>query len=435
MSKFKIAVMVIFSVSIVIGLILFAMAKGGVGGSDSADLLVWGTVSEEAFTAGYNSSSIKDNKGIHVSYVYKNPADFERDFIEALADSTGPDIIVVREDFIYKNRNKILAIPYKTYSARDFKDRFVEESELLLVKDGVMGLPLVIDPLVMYWNRDIFSNNQITQPPKYWDEFTVDNNGVSLVSKITKKDSNANVLVSTVALGEWKNIVNAKEILSTFLLQAGTPITLRQDDDKVESVLNESFNYPVQPSLSAVNFYTQFSNPTSATYTWNRSLPNSLNMFLAGNLATYIGFASEVFNIQQKNSNLNFDVTTMPQIRGYNKKLVFGHMYSMSIVKQSKQSLGAYNLIVSMTEPTSVKAIEAITGLPPVRRDLLSDRPTNPSRVVFYDSAIISHAWIDPDSTASSNTFKDMIESITGGRARTLEALSKADNEIRAQLK
>jgi hypothetical protein len=88
-----------------------------------------------------------------------------------------------------------------------------------------------------------------------------------------------------------------------------------------------------------------------------------------------------------------------------------------------------------MTEPTSVKAIEAITGLPPVRRDLLSDRPTNPSRVVFYDSAIISHAWIDPDSTASSNTFKDMIESITGGRARTLEALSKADNEIRAQLK
>ncbi len=65
------------------------------------------------------------------------------------------------------------------------------------------------------------------------------------------------------------------------LLQAGTPITTRQNADVV-SVLNSTFNYTVPPSRSAINFYTQFSNPTADTYTWNRSLPSSLNMFLSG---------------------------------------------------------------------------------------------------------------------------------------------------------
>lgn len=427
--------MVIFSVSIVIGLILFAMAKGTSSGPGASNLVVWGTVSEEAFTAGYNASSIKENREVAYRYVYKNPADFEADFIEALADGVGPDIVVLREDSLHKNRNKLLIIPYKSYSARDFKDRFIEESELLMTSQGLLGLPILVDPLVMYWNRDIFSNNQITQPPKYWDEFTVTDKNTSLVSKITKKDGNANILVSAIALGEWKNIVNAKEILSMLLLQAGTPITSRQSDDKVQVVLNDLFNYPVPPSSSAVNFYTQFSNPTNATYTWNRSLPNSLNMFLAGNLATYIGFSSEAFGIQQKNSNLNFDVTSIPQIRNYSKKIIFARMHSMAIVKQSKQIPGAFAFMVSMTEPSSVKAIEAVTGLPPIRRDLLSDRPTNPARVVFYDSALIARSWIDPDPLSSANTFKDVVESITSGKSRTDEALSRAENELTSQLK
>lgn len=428
MSKFKIAVLAIFSISMVLGLVLFAMSKATTSTAGSADLVVWGTLDLDAFNAAYNASTVKSNKAIQVRYVKKNPVDFQQDFVEALADGSGPDIILVREDNLYQNRNKILVIPYKNYSARDFKNKFIEEGELFLAPDGVMALPMAVDPLVMYWNRDMFSSNQIAQPPKYWDDI------YSIINKITKKDNNANILQATVALGEWRNVVNAKEILSMLLLQAGTPITARQDSGVV-SVLNGSFGLPVPPSQSAVNFYTQFSNPTGATYTWNRSLPNSLNMFLAGNLATYIGFASEIFGIQQKNSNLNFDVTYVPQIRNAPKQSVFGHMYGLSIVKQSKQVAGAFTMIVSLTEPAAMKALEAATALPPVRRDLLADKPTDPFRTVFYDSALISHAWIDPEPISSANTFRDMIESITGGKSRAQEALDRAYNELSAQLK
>lgn len=427
-STFKIIVISIFAVCIVVGVVLFAFSNGSVGGGQSANLVVWGTISPETFDIAYKYSTLKDNKEIQITYIKKDPSTFDADFVEALATGTGPDIVLLRDDYIYKNSNKIFTIPYTNYTQRSFKDTFIEGGEIFLSPDGVVALPFIVDPLVMYWNRDLFSNNLISTPPKYWDEM------VSLVGKITKKDSGGSVLKATIALGEWGNVTNAKEIVSMLLLQAGTPITSRTTSG-LQSVLNSQFNYPIAPSQSAIGFYTQFSNPSSPSYTWNRSLPTSLNMFLSGNLATYIGFASEIFSIQQKNSNLNFDVTLVPQIRDTNKKLVFGHIYALAIVKQSRQIGGAFLALNALTESSAVKAMEAITNLPPVRRDLLSVPPSDAFRAVFYNSALLSHSWIDPDSNGSLNTFRVMIENITSGKKRLSEALSNADDELTSEIR
>lgn len=429
MINFKFVLTSIFAVSIVIGVILFATSKGtGSGGATTADLLIWGTISDQAFSTAKQNSSLLGNKNITVNYIKKDVATFDADFVEALADGTGPDIVILRDDSIYKQRNKLFTIPYKNYTQRDFKDRFIEEGELFLTDEGVVALPFIVDPLVMYWNRDLFTNNLISQPPKYWDEV------YPMIDKMTRKDANANILQSALALGEWTNITNAKEILSTIFFQAGTPITLR-NGTAVTSLLDDDMGMPIAPGQSALNFYTQFSNPTGSAYTWNRSLPTSQNLFLSGNLAMYIGFASELFPIQQKNSNLNFDVTYVPQIRNTTKKTVFGHMYALAIVKQSKQIAGAYLAINALTESAAIKSLETITNLPPVRRDLLADRPTDAYRSVFYNSALLSHSWIDPDAIASRNVFRDMIEGITSGKIKTSDALDKASAELGALLK
>jgi len=280
----------------------------------------------------------------------------------------------------------------------------------------------------MYWNRNMFSNNLISQTPKYWDEMN------SLVTKMTQKDNSANILQSALAFGEYRNVTNAKEIISMLLFQAGTPITIYSESG-VESVLNESFGYPIAPSQSAINFYTQFSNPTSPLYSWNRSLPSSLNMFLSGNLAMYIGFASEITSIQQKNSNLNFDVAPVPQIRNTKQKITFGHMYALAVVKQSTQVLGAFTAIGGLTETDTIKNLETITNLPPVRRDLLALKPKDAFRDVFYDSALISKSWIDPDSNVTAKAFQELIESVTSGRSKLTDGLSKLNEELSIQLR
>jgi ABC-type glycerol-3-phosphate transport system substrate-binding protein len=158
-------------------------------------------------------------------------------------------------------------------------------------------------------------------------------------------------------------------------------------------------------------------------------------MFLGGNLAMYLGFASEIFSIQDKNSNLNFDVTYVPQTRDTNKKTVFGHMYSMSITKQSKNPPSAFQAITALTEVKALEALGNITNLPPVRRDMLARRPTDAYRAVFYNSALMSKTWIDPEPQESSQTFRDMIESITSGKQRVSYAIQRATQELGAQLK
>lgn len=427
MSNFKIVITTIFAICIIAGIVVFALSKSS-SSQQSSNLVIWGTISPEAFNIAYKNSSLSSNKLIKIAYIKKDQATFESDFVEALAEGIGPDMVILRDDTLYKQRNKLFVMPYKNYSERNFKDRFIQEGEIFLSSDGVVAVPFIIDPMVMYWNRDLFSNNLISAPPKYWDEI------YPIIDKITQRDSSANILQSAIAFGEWNNITSAKEIIAMILLQAGTPITARNSSGVI-SVLNSQFKYPIAPSSSGINFYTQFSNPTSPTYTWNRSLPSSFNFFLSGNLAMYIGFASEIFSIQQKNSNLNFDVTTVPQIRNAPKKVVFAHMYSISIVKQSKQIAGAFVALNALTEGSAIKSLENVTNLPPVRRDLLADKPTDAFRTVFYDSALISDSWIDPDPVASSNTFRDMIESITSGQSRVSEALSRANDELNAELK
>ncbi|MDQ5969351.1 MAG: multiple sugar transport system substrate-binding protein [Patescibacteria group bacterium] len=427
MSTFKIVVTAIFAVSFVVGVGLFAVSKG-TSSKQTANLVVWGTVSSGVFNQALENSSLKDSKLIKISYIEKNASTFDTEFIEALADGVGPDVVIIRDDYVYKNRNRLLVIPYTNYTERSFKDSFIEAGEVFLSPEGVVALPFTIDPMVMYWNRDLFSNSLIAEVPKYWEDF------YGLIEKTTKRDSNANVLQSTVAMGEWSNITNAKEIISMLMLQAGTPITSRTETG-ASSVLNSKLNYTIIPAESAINFYTQFSNPTSQNYTWNRSLPTSLNMFLSGKLATYIGFASEIFSIQQKNSNLNFDVTYVPQIREANKKTVFGRMHAVALVKQSNQLAGAFTLASALTETSAIKSLESITNLPPVRRSLVGNKPTDAFRLVFYNSALISSSWIDPDFVGSNKVFRDMIDSITSGRSRVSDAIDRADSELRVLLK
>lgn len=426
MSYFKLVILSVFSVSIVIGIAIFAFSKGP-SSVAAADVIVWGTIEDTTFNNTYSASSLFSNKNVKVFYSKKDPKDFDRDFVEALAEGKGPDVVILRDDIIYKNRNKLLTIPYKNYSERTFKDTFIEQGEVFLSSEGVVAVPFVVDPIVMYWNRDIFANNQISQPPLYWEQLPV------LVEKITKKDSSGNVFQSAVAFGEWSNINNAKDILSMLMIQAGTPITSRSGT-AVISVLNSQFSSPTVPAQSALEFYTKFSNQTSPVYTWNRSLPNSLNSFLAGNLGIYFGFSSELFQILQKNSNLNYDVAIVPQIKDTKKRSVFGRMYALAIVKQSRNVAASFAVLNALTEQSSLLALEKITSLPPVRRDMLSNVPTDAYRNVFYNSALISRSWIDPDPVASSAIFKEMVESVTSGKSRVTDAVNRASSDLNSEL-
>ena len=87
------------------------------------------------------------------------------------------------------------------------------------------------------------------------------------------------------------------------------------------------------PTVSALNFYTSFANPTSTFYTWNSSLPSSFDMFISGRSAFYIGRASELFALQAQNPNLNFDVMELFQPEGAVRPTTYGSFIAAGMMK------------------------------------------------------------------------------------------------------
>lgn len=426
MSKFQLILTGVFGFFIVLGVIVFSLYRGSSG--EAVTVVVWGTIPQNTFNDIVDKTSLYQSKQYKVEYVQKTEEGFDREFIEALASGTGPDMFILSSDKILKHRNKIFPIPYNVYTQRQFKDSFIEGTEVYLSPEGTLALPIYANPLVMYWNRSLFTDARITEPPKYWDEF------YNLTSLLTKKDSALNISKSLVSFGEFANISHAKKLVLNLAMQAGTPVTY-WSGGKVVSVFADSLGKPTVPADAAVNFYTEFANPAKASYSWNRSLPNSTDYFLGGDLALYFGFANEIRLIQVKNPNLNFGVAPVPVSREGGTDSSFADFYGFAITKASRNPNAAFAVASILSEKAGAAAFSEALDLPPVRRDLLSQRQTESHRSVFYESAIRSKTWLDPDPLKTDPMFKNMIESITSGRARTAEAVTRVHRELSELLK
>jgi len=417
---FQVIVLGIFGFFIIAGVIAFATFRGS-GKDVFQPVSVWGTID-----AGLISDFVRvveDELEVELPINYREirEKDFDRELVEALAAGRGPDMILLPQDLIVRHEDKIFVIPFESLSQRDFRDRFIEEGELYMRSDGILGLPLSVDPLVLYWNRTIFSNAGLSQPPAFWDEFA------TLTSRLTQIDERGNILQSAIALGEFSNVDHAKEIFVSLVLQAGNGVTERLSDDQIDIIFSERLNLPEAPAESALRFYTEFANPVKLVYSWNRSLPQAEEAFLVGDLAMYIGFASELPVLAQKNSNLNFDVAPLPQVRGTQQRVTFGNMHALAILKSSPNVGSGFSALRILTDTRAISIWKDVSGLPPVRRDLLATPPTDAYGQVFYDGAIISDAFLDPDPQESESIFSSMVDDVTSGRAGVSNAVGAAN--------
>jgi ABC-type glycerol-3-phosphate transport system substrate-binding protein len=426
---FQYVVMGVFIFFIIVGAILFSTYRSKDKSLTNISITMWGILPQTEFSSFmsryFNEVDLKYN----VNYVERNPTTFDRELVEALASGTGPDAIILPEDLIVRYTNKIYTIPYAVFPELNFKETFIQEGELYLNSKGILALPFMIDPLVMYWNRDIFNNASITKPPVTWAEIS------SLVPKMTKKDQVSNIIRSTVALGEFRNISNAKEILSALLIQAGNPIVTIDAEDSFSSILKEDFGLSSSPAELSLNFYTNFSNPTKPEYSWNRSLANSLDVFANGDLAIYFGFASEYMTIKNKNPNLNFDVAILPQIANSKVYNTFGNMLGFAIMKNSSNPAGTYTVLTTLTSAEAFPFWTNLFNLPSARRDILGQVEKSATKTVFNKSAIMSKGWFDPNSAQTGIIFQEMVESYTTGRESIQGAVSTASDRLDNLLK
>ena len=427
MNTFQITILGIFAFFLLMGFLIFAgiipLFQGGAPSGVGGTVVVWGTLPGEYMDEPLRTVNQKNKETYAIEYKEIRPENFDRELIEALASGTGPDVLFLPQDLVIRHQDKVSPIPYESLSARVFQDAFVEEGELYLSKGGALALPIFLDPLVMYWNRDLFSAAGIAQPPKKWEEF------FGLVTRLTTRDEAFNIRKSAVAFGEMRNVTNAKDIVSMLILQAGNPI-IEVRDDVLNVVLQDNQGAVTPPAQSSVRFYTEFSNPARSTYSWNRALPQSKDFFTSGDLALYFGYASEFSDIRAKSPHLNFDVSIVPQPEGAARHTTLGKVTGAAVLKASKNQTTAYWAVYELSGKDFAEELSRMSGLPPARRDLLASKPTDAAGSVFYDSALIARAWLDPNPQETSAIFTEMIENVVSGRSTISDAVSRAHRRL-----
>src|SRR3990172_408429 len=278
----------------IFGVLVFAGVIPGLNNSSSKNkisLTMWGTISGKAM-----QPTLLDLKGsaynIEISYTEKNPATFESEFVDALARQSGPDIVIFPSEMILPEQNKLKAIPFETVGERLFRDTFADGTELLLTEKGVLGLPILIDPMVLFWNKDIFRNKSIADSPKTWNEF------LTTSQTLTELGSDGNISRAGSALGIETNVNHFREIMSILILQTGSPI-----------IDSKTFRFDSGGMRDALRFFIEFSDPQKFSYSWAKSMPKSQDAFLKESLAMYFAFGSEYPSIKEKNPHLNFEIS------------------------------------------------------------------------------------------------------------------------------
>lgn len=437
MSNFQTILVAIFLAFFVFAVLIFSgLIKIG-GSSNSSGLqgkvVVWGTFNSPTLTDTLDA--VNTNKDLSVTYVKKNALTYQQDLIEAFANGVGPDLFIISPDMIEKNNSFIYKIPYASYPEKAFTDSYIEGANIYLDNEGIVGFPLVVDPMVLYYNKDILSNEGIVTPPKSWDEL------FNLNSSLTKRDYSGTIKQSMIALGQYSNVNNAKDILATLLIQNNNPIVERVTDSvnnnvSYSAMLNSNLsNLSITPMEAVVKFFIEFSNPSNTAYSWNRSLPSSLDMFTGGKLAFYLGRASELFNIEAMNPNLSFDVTGIPQIKDSATKRTFGEIYAVVISKKSSNLTSAFGVAGMLSQSDNIKNLSTSLSLPPTSRILLSDKPKDPYLFTFFNSALISRSWLDPNKSKSDLIFKELIENTLSSNMSVSGAIDKAQGQLELLLR
>jgi ABC-type glycerol-3-phosphate transport system substrate-binding protein len=422
MRKLQFAISVVLGFFVLIAVMVFAGFIPSPGLKDKTQLtgklVLWGSEDSQIMASYLEKVLAPLNQTIKVAYKKKSVDTFAEELIEALAAGEGPDMIFLPQDLIIRLESKITPFATEVYSERDFKNAFIENGEIFIQPKGILALPITVDPMVMYWNRDIFTPKSIVRPPKYWDEFLL------LAPVLTEKNATNDILKSTIAFGEFGNVTNAKGILSTLILQTGNPILMRIENSNVLSVtLLGVSNAGIPPISEVLRFYTSFADPVKNIYSWNRSLPDSKKAFLAGDLAVYFGYASELYDIKEKSPNLNFDVAPIPQIRDYPRTTTFGKIQGFAVLNVSAQKNAAFYAAKLLAAPEASAFLSGLTKTPSPSRAVLSKTSADPYMKVFDDAAIISRSWLDPNREKTTEIFQTTIESVNSGKIMATEVV------------
>jgi len=383
-------------------------------------LTIWGVGNDNEFFIG--SAEPMKTEYPNLSIQYKGFPDKES-YLYALSEAfslnKAPDIIAVENSDIPKMKNKIAQIPEQYISQLQLQQSFPETVWRydFADKNGAYALPYTIDTLVLFYNRDILGNAGFVYPPETWESLE------EMIPKLTKKSEKGEITQSAIALGGTeKTVLHASDILASLMIRAGAKMV---DEEFTQA------SFAGNEGKSALEFYTKFSDPKSNIYTWNETMPYSIDAFTSEQVAMMIGYERDIKTIQEKNSNLNFGIAPIPQPKSAKKTLSYPSYFGYAITNQSKQKPVAASYLVRTTLDKTIAAryVEKIGGTP-VLLSLLNEALGSSEKSVFARQALVARGWPQIDAEEIKTIFSDGIGLVISGTMNSGDAIKDIETKV-----
>lgn len=416
-SIFQIVMMIFFGFLAIGGVIAFATYRTEQPAQLVGEVEIWGTYNKDIFDDYLRTLKRQDDSLSKVSYRELDERNFRDSVLEAMASGNSPDLLFIPEYELHDYLDKIVTLNQDTYPRSTFIDNFVDAGEIYFQNGGIVGLPLAVDPIVVYWNRDIFASAGVPRPPTSWSEF------FALAGTLSIIDDALSIKQSAIALGESDNINHFREIMATLILQIGNPIITQDEDGDLEAELEGDRD--TESASPAVRFFTEFSDASKGAYSWNRSMPSSRDAFLAGDLAIYLAPISDLFNLRESNPNLNFAIAEIPTVDESisRRKTVYATVYGFVIPRVSSNTGGAYRAAQALTSVQGGRIFAQESGLGPAQRDLIAEPSQEAYRDIVKREALYAKTFLDPDYESTREVLANMVEFVTSGQRSISNAI------------
>lgn len=410
---------------IIVGAVFF-FSRPGPDAYTPASIVVWGTAPKEYFTETIVRYQ-KTHEGSQISYIQKPEADFAVTLVNALAAGKGPDAWIADQEVMATHADKIRPFPSAFISSSGVKSSMVDLAYKLnavqtpnLPTSQIRAVPLWVDPLVLFWNRDLFNSASIATPPSTWSEFE------QTSTRLVRRDSQSNISVSGAAFGRGGNVPNAYDIVMLMLMQRGG--NMLTDRGRIEFG-NPSDEVSVGTSLTedVTRYYTDFGNIGRSTYSWSASFSSPLDRFSGGKAGMMIDYLSRISDINESNPHLGVNISPVPQAT--NQAFTLARVSSFAVAAQSVNPTQAWHFGAYLAgEGASLITIPR--GTSPALRSLLEAKTDAEYKQLIISSALQADWPRDPFPTISRSILSTALDAV----ANTKLTVSEGVSSMRAQL-
>ncbi len=423
-----------YIIGIVIAIIIFTvmvfllLSTFSGNNQERINLVFWGVFDDQSLYSEAIKQFEKDNPNVSITYKQFNFEEYEETLVNGFASVTGPDIWLMHNTWLPKHINKIEPMPIGTGKNdnpyplfQDFENIFVDVViQDLTTANRIYAVPLYVDTLALYYNRDLFNDVGLTKPPRTWDDF---NNTVRI---LTKLDPGGSIVRSGASIGTARNINRSTDLLMNLMIQTGTRMT---DIDNTRATFTSSVQ-GISTGETSLRYYTDFANPDSSIYTWDDQSFYSIDAFVQGKSAMMFNYSHQIPTIRDRSARFNFSVVPIPQLKDALFDVTYANYWAPTVSKQSGHSDMAWQFLNYLMSSNGSASYIDLSNRPSARRDSIERQSNNPDLGVFARQALSARSWYQIDNVAIETIFADMIDDVNFNRKTVADALLAAQNRV-----